>query len=453
MKKIHFIAIGGSVMHQLSITLKNKGYLITGSDDEIYEPAHTNLEKAGLLPADEGWHPEKITPGLDAAILGMHAREENPELQKARSLHIPVYSFPEYIYEESKQKERVVVGGSHGKTTITSMILHVLKQCGKDFDYLVGAQLSGFEYSVKISDAPLIICEGDEYPASAIQKIPKFLFYHPQMAVLSGIAWDHINVFPTFENYVEQFALFIRDMPAGGVLIYNESDAVLKKVAEKEGGHLQLTPYGMPDHEIRHGKTIVRFGELTAGLEVFGSHNLQNLLAAKSVCEKLGIAEKDFLHAISSFKGASKRLEKVYESTDATLYRDFAHAPSKVKASIHAVKEQFPERKLAAVLELHTYSSLNARFLPEYQDAMQEADTAAVFFSVHALSIKHLPDLSFEMIREGFRRRDLHIINKVEDLKSFINLVPAHHTNLLMMSSGSFGNITVDEMIKLWQEK
>ena len=453
MKKIHFIAIGGSVMHQLAITLKNKGYIITGSDDEIYEPAHTNLEKAGLLPADEGWHPEKITPGLDAVILGMHAREENPELQKARSLYIPVYSFPEYIYEESKQKERVVVGGSHGKTTITSMILHVLKQCGKDFDYLVGAQLPGFEYSVKISDAPLIICEGDEYPASAIQKIPKFLFYHPQIVVLSGIAWDHINVFPTFENYMEQFALFIRDMQAGGVLIYNESDAVLKKVAEKEGRHLQLIPYGIPDHEIRHGKTIVRFGKMIAGLEVFGSHNLQNLLAAKSVCEKLGIAEKDFLHAISSFKGASKRLEKVYESADATLYRDFAHAPSKVKASIHAVKEQFPERKLTAVLELHTYSSLNARFLPEYHGAMQEADTAVVFFSAHALSIKHLPDLSFEMIRKGFRRSDLHIINKAEDLKSFINLVPAHHTNLLMMSSGSFGNITMDEMIKLWQEK
>ncbi len=445
--------MGGSVMHQLAITLKNKGYTVTGSDDEIYEPAHTNLEKAGLLPAVEGWHPEKITPAIDAVILGMHARSENPELQKARSLHIPVYSFPEYIYEESKQKERVVVGGSHGKTTITSMILHVLKQCGKDFDYLVGAQLPGFEYSVKISDAPVIICEGDEYPASAMQKIPKFLFYHPQMAALSGIAWDHINVFPTFENYVEQFAVFIREMEPGATLIYNSLDRELAKVVEKEGKHLQLIPYKIPEYHIENGKTMVRFGDLTTTLEVFGSHNLENLLAAKLVCEKLGIAEKDFLRAISSFKGASKRLEKVFESGDATLYRDFAHAPSKVKASIHAVKEQFPGRRLTAVLELHTYSSLNAQFLPEYHDAMQEADTAVVFFSSHALSIKHLPDLSFEMIREGFHRADLHIINKSEDLKSFINLVPAHHTNLLMMSSGSFGNITMDEMIKRWQEK
>ncbi|TAM96648.1 MAG: peptidoglycan synthetase [Chitinophagaceae bacterium] len=453
MKKIHFIAIGGSVMHQLAITLKNKGYTITGSDDEIYEPAHSNLEKAGLLPTDEGWHPEKITPELDAIILGMHSRNENPELQKARSLNIPVYSFPEYIYEESRQKERVVVGGSHGKTTITSMILHVLNQCGRDFDYLVGAQLPGFDYSVKLSNAPVIICEGDEYPASAIQKIPKFLFYHPQIAVLSGIAWDHINVFPTFENYVEQFAMFIMEMQPGATLIYNGTDPQLVKVVEKEGTHLQLIPYKIPAYHIENGKTIVQFGNHSATLEVFGSHNLQNLQAAKLVCGKLGVSEADFLHAISSFKGASKRLEKMFEAPDAILYRDFAHAPSKVKASVHAVKEQFPDRKLIAILELHTYSSLNATFLPEYHNAMQEADSAVVFYSRHALSIKHLPDLSFEMIRQGFNRNDLHIINDLEELKLFISLAPARDANLLMMSSGSFGNTTMDEIIRLWQKK
>lgn len=453
MKKIHFIAIGGSVMHQLAISLKNKGYTVTGSDDEIYEPAHANLEKAGLLPPDEGWYPERITSDLDAIILGMHARNENPELQKARSLNIPVYSFPEYIYEESRQKERVVIGGSHGKTTTTSMILHVFNQLGRDFDYLVGAQLPNFEYSVKISDAPVIICEGDEYPASAIQKVPKFLFYQPKIAVLTGIAWDHINVFPTFENYIEQFAMFIRKMQPDATLIYNGLDEELVKVVEKEGKHLQLIPYTIPSYQIENGKTIVQFGNNRATLEVFGSHNLQNLLAAKLVCQKLGVSEKDFLHTISSFKGASKRLEKIFEAPDAILYRDFAHAPSKVKASIHAVKEQFPDRKLIAVLELHTYSSLNAAFLPEYHNAMQEADSAVVFYSNHALSIKHLPDLPFEIIRQGFNRSDLHIINNSEELKSFISLAPAREANLLMMSSGSFGNTTTDEIIGLWQKK
>lgn len=452
MKKIHFIAIGGSVMHQLAITLKNKGYTVSGSDDEVYEPAKTNLAKAGLLPNESGWFPEKITPDLDAIILGMHARRENPELQKASSLHIPMYSFPEFIFQESKDKTRVVIGGSHGKTTITSMILHVMNQCGKDFDYLVGARLQGFEYSVQISDAPVIICEGDEYPASAIKKIPKILFYHPQIAVLSGIAWDHVNVFPTFENYVEQFATFIREMEKGATLIYNHLDPELKQLAVKEGTHLHLIPYQIPDYEIHGGKTRVRFGSQEATLEIFGIHNLQNLLAAKIVCEKLGIDETDFLHSISSFTGASKRLEKVFESQDAVLFRDFAHAPSKVNASIRAVKEQFPDRKLIAVLELHTYSSLNKDFLPQYRDSMHEADIAAVFYSHHALNIKHLPDLSPQDIRDGFERNDLQVFHNPEDLKSFLTLVPSHQANLLMMSSGSFGDMTKEEMVKIWQK-
>lgn len=453
MKKIHFIAIGGSVMHQLAITLKNKGYAVSGSDDEVYEPARTSLERAGLLPEKTGWHPEKITSDTDAVILGMHARNDNPELIKAEAEHIPIYSFPEYIYQESKDKTRVVVGGSHGKTTITSMILHVLKQCGKDFDYLVGAKLGGFEYSVRISDAPIIVCEGDEYPASAIRKIPKFLFYHPQIAVLSGIAWDHVNVFPTFENYVEQFTTFIREMEKGSTLIYNESDPVLKKEVEKEGMHLQLIPYQIPAYQIENGKTIVIFGSRQATLEIFGTHNLQNLLAAKLVCGKLGVSETDFLHAIGSFRGASKRLEKIFENEESIFFRDFAHAPSKVKASIHAVKEQFPGRKLVAVLELHTYSSLSKNFLPQYNEAMKEADLAAVFYSNHALSIKHLPDLSPEDIRRGFGRKDLKIIHSPDDLKSFLTLVPVHQTNLLMMSSGSFGDISREEMVKIWQKR
>lgn len=444
--------MGGSVMHQLGIALAQKGYQVSGSDDEIYEPARTNLEQAGILPQASGWHPERITPDIDAIILGMHARDDNPELAKARSLDIPVFSFPEYIYKESQDKTRVVIGGSHGKTTITSMILHVLQQNRQDFDYLVGAQIPGFDYSVKISDAPLIVCEGDEYPASAIQKKPKFLFYHPQIAVLSGIAWDHINVFPTYEIYLQQFALFIQGMQPGSVLIFNELDQELVALTRQYGGHLQLIPYNTPEHQIQQGKTFIRFEDKKIPLRVFGIHNLQNIAAARLVCLQLGIAEEDFFAAISSFSGASRRLEQVFEKEDAALFRDFAHAPSKVKASIHAVREQFPQRQLVAVLELHTFSSLNADFLSEYRLSMQDADIACVYYSRHALEIKRLPPLSPEKIREEFGRADIQVLHEADALRQFISNLPADHTNLLMMSSGSFDGVTITEMITLWQK-
>lgn len=450
-EKIHFIAIGGSVMHQLALALQQKGYEVSGSDDDFYEPALSNLRNAGLLSAP-GWHPERITANLDAVILGMHARPDNPELLEAQDLNIPVYSFPEYIYRESINKTRVVIGGSHGKTTITSMIMHVLREAGKDFDYLAGAKIPGFERSVKISNAPLIVCEGDEYPASAMNKIPKFLFYHPQIAVLSGIAWDHINVFPTFENYLEQFALFIRQMEAGSCLIYNEEDENLVRLVEKEGKKLELWPYSVPKHEINDGITTVYFDGLSAPLQVFGMHNLQNIYAALLVCKKIGVDTKPFLHAISLFKGASQRLEKVFEKPGAALFRDFAHAPSKVKASIHAVKEQFPNRKLVAVLELHTYSSLNKTFLPQYAHSMEEADSACVFYSHHALEIKHLPPLSREQIKDGFEQKELTVITETNELKNFISNQSDKDTNLLMMSSGNFGGLSKEEVIELWQK-
>jgi UDP-N-acetylmuramate: L-alanyl-gamma-D-glutamyl-meso-diaminopimelate ligase len=452
MKKIHFIALGGSVMHQLAIALNQKGYYVTGSDDEIFEPARSNLERAGLLPDKSGWHPERITPGLDTVILGMHAREDNPELIKARSMHIPILSFPEYIYEESIRKTRVVIGGSHGKTTITAMILHVLKLCGKDFDYLVGAHLPGFENSVKISDAPVIICEGDEYPASTVRKIPKFLFYHPQIAVLSGIAWDHINVFPTFENYQEQFLRFIRELKTGSKLIYNENDPNLARLVIENGKHVQLIPYALPRYRIQNGVTVLLAGNQSVPLQVFGMHNLQNISAAKCVCTALGVDEEEFLHAISSFKGASRRLEKVFESGNSALFRDFAHAPSKVKASVHALKEQFPGRKLIAVLELHTYSSLNTTFLPEYRHALDEADMAGVFYSNHAMEIKRLPSFPADIIRREFGRKDLNVMNNADALREFLKRQPADNSNLLMMSSGSFEGVAITEMIELWQK-
>lgn len=450
---IHFIAIGGSVMHQLAIALKNKGYCISGSDDEIFEPALTNLEKAGILPPAVGWYPEKITVALDAVILGMHARQDNPELLKAQELGIRIYSFPEYIFEESKNKTRIVIGGSHGKTTITAMIMHVLRQAGLPFDYLVGAKLEGFDQSVQITDAPVIVCEGDEYPASAIEKKPKFHFLHPHIAVLSGIAWDHVNVFPSFEVYKAQFAVFIQQMEKGGILIFNDTDAVLRKIVKQNGQRLNLLPYSTPANRIEEGITTVQLGHEEGPLQVFGEHNLLNVHAARLVCNQLGIDDARFLSAIGSFKGAAHRLELVGKNEHTTIYRDFAHAPSKVRATIRAVKQQYPSRKLIAVLELHTYSSLNAAFLSEYKGTMDAAEVAVVYYSKHALEIKRMPELQPEQIREGFGRADLQVFHQRMDLEQFLDQQSYHHCNLLMMSSGTYDGLDFTRLKKYLHKK
>jgi UDP-N-acetylmuramate: L-alanyl-gamma-D-glutamyl-meso-diaminopimelate ligase len=438
MAKVHFIAIGGSVMHQLAIALRNKGYQVSGSDDEIFEPSKSNLATAGILPSSLGWDPARITPDIDAVILGMHARADNPELIKAQEFGLKIYSFPEYIYQESKDKTRVAIGGSHGKTTITSMIMHVLQQCHQQFDYLVGARLEGFSQSVNVTNAPLIVCEADEYPASVLEKRPKFHFLHPHISVLSGIAWDHINVFPTFENYLEQFAIFLRTMEPGGKLIYNDTDETLRQLVAKEGGHLECIPYGVPEYTIINGHTRVFFGKASTDLMVFGEHNLLNIHAALLVCKSLGIGEIDFLAAIATFKGAAKRMELVAKNEQTAIYRDFAHAPSKVKATIQALRKQYPDRKLIAVLELHTYSSLNAAFMSEYNGALDPADLAGVFYSAHALEIKRMPDLSPEIIKEGFANKDLVILNTRAALETFLDQQDFHNTNLLLMSSGDY---------------
>lgn len=446
MTKVHFIAIGGSVMHQLAIALKNKGYQVTGSDDEIFEPALSNLQQAGILPASTGWDPARITPDLDAVILGMHARDDNPELIKARELQLKIYSFPEYIYQESKNKTRVAIGGSHGKTTTTAMVMHALQLNHQSFDYLVGARLEGFAQSVNITDAPVIVCEADEYPASAIEKRPKFHFLHPQIAVLTGIAWDHINVFPTYEIYKEQFAIFIRQMEAGQILIYNNTDPELVSLVTATGDHLKLVPYGLPEHAITNGVTRVVFGNQQASLEVFGDHNLLNLHAAKLVCNELGLSDAEFLAAIATFKGAAKRLELVAKNDHCVIYRDFAHAPSKVKATMEATKHQFPDRKLIAVLELHTYSSLNADFLEQYHGALDTADTAVVFYSKHALEIKRMPDLAPELIAQRFGRDDLHVFHNREKLEAFLAAQQYQDTNLLLMSSGTYDGLDFSKL-------
>ena len=452
--QIHFIAIGGSVMHQLAMALKFKGYTVTGSDDEIFEPAKSNLSKENLLPVQTGWFPDKIHDQLDSIVLGMHAKQDNPELIKARQIGLKIYSFPEYIFQESKEKTRVVVGGSHGKTTTTSMIMHVLKKAGKPFDYLVGAKLEGFNQSVNITDAPVIICEGDEYPASAIEKSPKFHFLFPHVAILTGIAWDHINVFPTFDFYLEQFRIFINKIEPGGLLVYNETDRDLNSlIEESKRNDIQYQPYGLPEHVIEQGNTLLQLEGEKGMLRVFGNHNLLNLHAAFYVCKKLGVSTKTFIEAIADFTGASKRLEILAKNDDVAVFRDFAHAPSKVKATIEAVKQQYPEKKLIAVLELHTYSSLNEKFMIEYKTTMDKADEVAVFYSGHALELKKLPPLSAEKVQEGFEKQGLNVFNTREELEKWLTSRQYSNTNLVLMSSGNYDGADIHTFANLITKK
>lgn len=436
-------------MHQLAIALARKGYLITGSDDEIFEPARTNLAKQGILPLKTGWMPEKIHTGLNAVILGMHAKEDNPELLKARQLGLKIYSFPEYIFQESRDKIRVVVGGSHGKTTTTSMIMHVLQGAGQKFDYMVGARLPGFEYSVSITDAPVIICEGDEYPASVLEKRPKFHFLFPHIAVLTGIAWDHINVFPSFDFYLEQFRIFVRMIASKGLLIYNEDDNLLKNLVAKEASEdVRTIGYGVPRHEVIEGQTRVLLENIWQDLQVFGNHNLMNIHAAWLVCRELGVTPQIFLKQIALFTGASKRLELLATNGKTRIYRDFAHAPSKVKATMAAVKEQFPQDQLIAVLELHTYSSLNAEFMKEYKGVMDPADKAVVFYSAHALELKRMPALDPDHVQSGFGTKGLIVINSAHELSQWLKSQVYDKTNLLLMSSGNYDGLDIATFVK-----
>lgn len=442
--RIHFISIGGSVMHQLAIALKQKGYLVTGSDDEIFEPASSNLKKEGILPAESGWFPNQITSDIDAIILGMHAKADNPELAKARELGLKIYSFPEYIFQQSIHKKRIAIAGSHGKTTTTAMVMHALKKAKFDFDYLVGASLTGFDKSVQITDAPIIVCEADEYPASTIEKRPKFHFLFPHIAVITGIAWDHINVFPTFEVYLEQFIIFIKKIEKSGVLIYNETDEVLKELVNSNfRSDIRYIPYGLPLHKIEHGNTTVEIGNEITELKVFGNHNLLNLQAAFLVCRELGMSDAQFAGAIASFEGAAKRLELLLHTDHGNIYRDFAHAPSKVKASVDAVKQQFPQKTLVAILELHTFSSLNEAFMEQYSGALENADEAIVFYSRHALELKRMNFLDPELVKKGFQKEDLTVINDRKELEKKLKTLNLDNTNLLFMSSGNYDGMNI----------
>lgn len=444
--KTHFIAIGGSAMHNLAIALKEKGYQVTGSDDALFEPSKSRLSRWKLLPEDRGWFPEKITKDLDAVIVGMHAHADNPELAKAKELGLKIYSYPEFLYEQSKDKTRVVIAGSHGKTTITSMILHVLHFHGKEVDYMVGAQLEGFDVMVKLTDDnDFILLEGDEYLSSPMDLRSKFLLYKPSIALLSGIAWDHINVFKTFEQYTEQFQKFVNSITLGGVLVYNEEDENVVKVVNESENYFRKLPYHTPEYEIVNGVVHLKTAIGDIPLSVFGRHNLLNIEGAKLICQQFGIMEEDFYEAIMSFKGASKRMEKVSRKDGGLLYKDFAHAPSKVKATVAAFAEHFHHQEIHAFLELHTYSSLNPEFIQQYKDALKEADQAVVFYSEEALKIKRMQPISPEMIKEAFNDASLKVFTKVEDLHQYWDTLDKTKGAYLMMSSGNFGGLDLSK--------
>lgn len=445
--RTHFIAIGGAAMHNLALALHHKGYHVTGSDDAIFEPSKSRLEKKGLLPTELGWFPEKITQDIEAVILGMHAKADNPELLKATALGLKIYSYPEFLYEQSKNKTRVVIGGSHGKTTITSMILHVMHYHNIEVDYMVGAQLEGFDTMVHLTEKnDFIVLEGDEYLSSPIDRRPKFHLYQPNIALLSGIAWDHINVFPTFDNYVEQFRIFTNQITNGGILIYNEEDQTVKNVAESANNPIRKIPYQTPSYAVENGTTLLETPEGPMPIEVFGAHNLNNLAGAKWVCQCMGVDQAEFYEAIASFKGASKRLEKIAESENKVAYKDFAHSPSKVAATTKAVKAQYPDRKLVACLELHTYSSLNAEFLKEYEGALDAADLAVVFYSPDAVKIKQLEEVTYEQIAQSFKRKDLVIYTNPAEFKQFLFSADLENSALLLMSSGNYGGLNFEEV-------
>lgn len=441
---IHFIAIGGSAMHNLAIALKRKGYQVTGSDDELFEPSKSRLLNAGILPENVGWDISKITSNLDAVILGMHAKSDNPELLKAKQLKLKVYSYPEYLFEQSKDKKRVVIGGSHGKTTITSMILHVVNALNMHVDYMVGAQLEGYDCMVKLSnDAPVMLLEGDEYLSSPIDKRPKFHLYQPNIALLSGIAWDHINVFPTFENYIEQFDIFCSLIQSS--LVYNSEDEEIKKLAEKYHSKITTIPYQTPTYEVNELGTLLTYEGKNYQLQIFGKHNLQNLMGAMQVGCEIGIASHDFLTAIQSFTGAGKRLQKIKETANFVMYKDFAHSPSKLKATTLAVKEQYPNREIIACMELHTYSSLKKEFLGQYKDSMKGVGQAIVYFNYEVVKHKKLEAITKEQVVEGFNG-GIVVMTETQDVLKFIKNQNWENKVLLMMSSGNFDGINYEAL-------
>jgi UDP-N-acetylmuramate: L-alanyl-gamma-D-glutamyl-meso-diaminopimelate ligase len=446
-QKLHFIAIGGSVMHNLAIALKREGHEVSGSDDEIFEPSRSVLAAHGLLPEKNGWAPEKLDASVDIVVLGMHARKDNPELLKAQSLGLKIVSFPEYIYEHSVDKQRIVIAGSHGKTTTTAIIIHVLNYFNRDFDYVIGAKVPSVEYTVKLSTAPIIVIEGDEYLSSALDPTPKFLRYQHHVGVITGIAWDHANVFPTEEEYVKQFDLFADQTPKGGILIYCEQDSMALMIGKKERDSvLEITYKSHPHTSDNNGNFFITNGKEKTPIKLFGSHNLQNLSAAKEVLKKVGITPEQFAEAVSTFQGAAGRLEKIAGNATVTVYKDFAHAPSKVKATVKAMKEIHPSRDLVAVFELHTYSSLNKKFIHQYKDSLKAAQEAVVYFNPQKVADKNLEPLTEADVRTAFVSKNVTVFTDADALRDFLEKRTWKNKDLLLMSSGNFGGLDIQAL-------
>lgn len=445
--RIHFIAIGGSAMHNLALALADKGYTITGSDDEIFEPSRSRLANKGLLPEKEGWFPEKLDNNIDAVILGMHAKADNPELLRAKELKLKIYSYPEYLYEQSKDKTRIVIGGSHGKTTITAMVLHAFKQAGIISDYMIGAHLEGFEVMVKLShNAHYMVIEGDEYLTSPIDPRPKFHLYHPHIALLSGIAWDHFNVFPSFEIYKKQFEIFASSIVPHGTLVYCNEDETVRQIARNAPENITKVGYSMPESLLKDHKTYVKAADEWFSLQIFGKHNLLNLMGAMEVCKLVGIDNLTFMQTMTSFRGASNRLELIAQNQSTAIYRDFAHSPSKVKATVEALYSQYQDRNLVACLELHTYSSLNKDFLPQYKGSLKMAQKRVVYFNPHAIQLKNLPFLLPEEIKSSFEDDSLQVFDDINELLAYLESLSWKNTNLLLMSSGNFDGLDLKRL-------
>jgi len=441
-QRIHLIASGGSIMHSLAISLKQAGHQVTGSDDHFYEPSKSNLERNGLLPSQEGWNPNLINDDIDLVILGMHAKEDNPELSKAKGLNIKIYSYPEYIYECSKNKQRIVIAGSHGKTSITAIVMHVLKSMGRDFDYMVGAQLDGFDNMVKLSDAPIIIIEGDEYTTSTTDGRPKFLNYHHHIGSISGISWDHFNVYPTLDDYVRLFEQFADATPKAGSLVYCEEDNLASMIiSEKDRADVTNLPYKAHEHVVKDGKTTLITDAGDVAIEIFGYHNMQNLSCAKAILKRIGITDERFYTHIKTFKGAAKRMEIVGENNDSIIYSDFAHAPSKLLATTLAIKDQFPNRFLVSCLELHTFSSLNKDFIDQYEGTFNNSDEAIIYIDPKAATKKGLDQLTENDLREAFKRNDILLFNDKSKLEQHLYNKDWKNKNLILMSSGNFGGL------------
>ncbi len=445
-EKVHFIAIGGSVMHSLAIALKMKGLEVSGSDDNIYSPSKQRLEEHGLMPKELGWDEAHITEDLDAVILGMHARNENPELQKARQLGLPIYSFPEFIRKQSDDKQRLVVAGSHGKTTITAMIMHVLNYANRDFDYVVGAHLEGFNNIVKLSDAPISIIEGDEYFSSALDKTPKFLKYEHHIGLISGISWDHINAYKTVDEYVKQFEIFADATPKGGTLIFCEEDDMAMVIASNQRTDVIQVHYPVHPYVVKNEITYLKTEIGLIPIKIFGQHNMLNLNGARRLLSRIGITDEIFYEAISSFEGASKRLQLLKENKSTSVFLDFAHAPSKVEATTSAFKERFSKKKLVACLELHTFSSLNKNFIDNYQDTLRAADEACIYFNPHNNKQKEDSKVEIKDIENAFNFPGLQVFTNAEELEKCLLGKSWKDSHLLLMSSGQFGNMNLQDV-------